>query len=175
MTTAERYFHFLETQYIAEDGTRVQPAKGRYVEHLREIHARYRPRYHLNACLAGTHPDFGGRVWIWSDLHFFHANIIKSCDRPFANATDMNKSLLSNCLSRVAPCGILVIGGDITMGNIDATNAMLHAIPAYKINVLGNHDYHKDKLLRLAVDETTACFEFVYAGQSFFCIPLPSQ
>lgn len=173
MNTADRYFQFLETQYVDDEGTRRQPAKGRYVEHLREIHASHRPRYDLSACLSRTHPGFDGRVWFWSDLHFFHGKVIKYCDRPFAHATEMNKTLLSNCLFRVAADDILFIGGDITMGNIDATNAMLRSIPAYKINVLGNHDYHKDKLLRLAVDETAACIEIAYAGQSVFVSHYP--
>ncbi|MDR3369074.1 hypothetical protein [Rhodoferax sp.] len=173
MDIAERYFHFLETQYIAEDGTRQQSAKGRYVAHLREIHAGYRPRYDLTACLAATQEGFCGRVWFWSDLHFFHTNVIRYCDRPFATAAEMNSALLSNCLSCVTAQDILVIGGDITMGNIEATNAMLRAIPGFKINVLGNHDYHKHALLKLAVDESAACFEIVYAGQSIFVSHYP--
>lgn len=173
MNTAERYFHFLETQYIADDGTRQQPAKGRYVAHLREIQAGRRPQYDLSACLAGTRSGFRGRVWFWSDLHFFHTNVIRYCDRPFATAAEMNTALVSNCLSLVTSQDILVIGGDITMGNVEATNAMLRAIPGYKINVLGNHDYHKHALLKLAVDETVACFEIAHEGQSIFVSHYP--
>jgi calcineurin-like phosphoesterase family protein len=36
----------------------------------------------------------GGTVYIWSDLHLGHANLIKYCDRPFADAEAMNKALL---------------------------------------------------------------------------------
>jgi calcineurin-like phosphoesterase family protein len=32
-------------------------------------------------------------VYIWSDLHLGHANIIKYCDHPFADAEAMNKAL----------------------------------------------------------------------------------
>lgn len=173
MNTAERYFKFLETPYAAEDGSRRQPAKGRFVEHLRGVYARHRPRYDLNACLAGTQKGFSGRVWFWSDLHFFHTNIIKYCDRPFASAAEMNDTLLANCLASVSACDILVTGGDITMTNIEGTNALLRAIPAYKINVLGNHDGNKDKLLKLAVDETVACLELVYESQAIFVSHYP--
>lgn len=173
ISTTERYFEFLGTEFIAEDGTRKQPAKGRYIDHLREIHEAYRPKYDLTACLAGTQQGFAGRVWFWSDLHFFHSNIIKYVNRPFATASEMNKALLSNCLARVTADDILVIGGDITMGNIEATNALLRAIPAYKINVLGNHDYHRNTLLRLDVDETAACIEIVHAGQAIFLSHYP--
>ena len=54
MTTAERYFSFLETQYVAEDGSRRQPASGSFVQNLREVHAEQAPRFNLSACLAST-------------------------------------------------------------------------------------------------------------------------
>ena len=173
MTTAERYFNFLETQYVAEDGSRRQPAPGRFVQHLREVHAEQAPRYDLSACLSGTQSDFGGRVWCWSDLHFFHTNIIKYCGRPFWTAEEMNSALQKNCLTCVGPDDILLIGGDVTMSNIEGTNALLRAIPAYKINVLGNHDTHKHQRLKLAVDETVACLEFTYQDRSIFVSHYP--
>lgn len=173
MTTAERYFKFLETQYVGEDGTRRQPAPGRFVQHLREAHAEQAPRYDLSACLAGTQPKFTGRIWCWSDLHFFHTNIIKYCERPFATAEEMNNALLKNCLACVRHDDILLIGGDITMSNINGTNALLRAIPAYKINVLGNHDTRKHERFKLAVDETVACLEFNYQGGSIFVSHYP--
>lgn len=173
MTTAERYFNFLETQYVGEDGTRRQPAPGNFVQCLREVHAEQSPRYDLSACLAGAQPGFDGRVWCWSDLHFFHTNIIKYCERPFATAEEMNNALLKNCLACVRPDDILLIGGDITMSNLDGTNALLRAIPGYKINVLGNHDTHKHQRLKLAVDETVACLELAYQGRSIFVSHYP--
>jgi calcineurin-like phosphoesterase family protein len=173
LTTAERYFQFLETQYVAEDGTRRQPAPGNFVQHLRNLHAKPRPSIDLGACIAGTQPDFKGRVWCWSDLHLFHTNIIKYCSRPFHDAAEMRNTLLKNCLARVRQNDILLIGGDITMGNLEGTNAILRAIPGYKINVLGNHDIHKNQRLKLAVDETVACLEIEVLGQPVFVSHYP--
>lgn len=173
MSIAERYFDHLETQYIAENGKRRQPARGRFVRRLREIHANHKPKYDLSACLTGSQSGFNGRVWCWSDLHLSHANIIKYCRRPFATVEEMNNSLLQNCLSCVSPNDILLIGGDITIFNVIGANAILDAIPGYKINVLGNHDAQKDKLLNLHVDETVACLEFTYLDQSVFVSHYP--
>lgn len=173
MTTAERYFNFLETPYVAEDGSRRQPATGNFVECLREVHAVRGSRYNLSACVAGTEPNFTGRIWCWSDLHFFHTNIIKYCSRPFATTLVMNDVLIKNCLSCVGADDILLIGGDITMSNIAGTNALLRAIPCYKINVLGNHDTHKRQRLNLAVDETVACLELTYRDRSIFVSHYP--
>jgi calcineurin-like phosphoesterase family protein len=165
---AERYFTHLRTQYVRDDGKAKQPASGKYLDVLRQVHRDYRPRFDLASCLTGTHSGFKGRVWFWSDLHFFHTNVIKYCQRPFADMLSMNQGLLRNCLAHVTADDIVVFGGDITMGDVGATNALLRAIPAYKINILGNHDIEKRELLKLAVDEVAACLELQAQGVSLF-------
>ena len=77
----------------------------------------------------------------------------------------MNTALLENCLARVSKDDIMVFGGDLVMGSdLEGTNWFLRSIPAYKINVLGNHDIHikTDLMLKLAFDEVAACVEFAY-------------
>lgn len=141
----ERFFTSLEVPHLWPDGKYRQPASQRYIDTLRRLHAEYKPRFDLSACLAGTSQgprDFSGHVWFWSDQHFFHQNIIGYCDRPFNSVYHMNDVMLANCLSRVQADDIVVFGGDIAMKEVDATNAMLRAIPGYKILVLGNHDCH---------------------------------
>lgn len=165
---AERYFTFLGTQYTTAEGKSKQPASGKYIDLLRELHQRQKSGIDLSACLAGTQPGFKGRVWFWSDLHFFHANIIKFCQRPFADIGRMHQAMLTNCLARVTADDILVFGGDITFGDVHATNALLRSIPAYKINILGNHDIEKRELLSLAVDEVAPCVEAVFQGVTLF-------
>jgi calcineurin-like phosphoesterase family protein len=176
-TTAERYFTHLGTQFVRDDGKTKQPASGKFIDVLREVHQAYRPRFNLAACIAGTQPGFKGRVWFWSDLHFFHEKVIQYCNRPFADMPAMNEGLLRNCLERVTAADIVVFGGDITMRNVPETNAMLRAIPAYKINILGNHDVEHRTLLKLAVDEIAPCLELEAFGKSlFFChYPMPER
>jgi calcineurin-like phosphoesterase family protein len=36
----------------------------------------------------------GGKVYILSDLHLGHGNVIRYCNRPFADVTKMNMALL---------------------------------------------------------------------------------
>lgn len=172
---AERYFEFLTTCYVDDDGKKRQHAPASFVETLREVHASYRPRYDLSACLAGTQKGFCGRVWFWSDLHFFHTGIIKYAGRPFQSAEEMNNALLANCLSRVSADDILVFGGDIMIGNLAGANRILRAIPGYKINVIGNHDIdaNSKQPMRLAVDEVAACLGFQYQGSRFFVSHMP--
>lgn len=170
-----QYAEFLATQYVRDDGTTAQPASNKFIKVLREVHAAHSPARDLAACIEGKQPGFTGQVWFWSDLHFFHSNIIGYCNRPFADMESMNETMLRNCLDTVSAGDILVFGGDITMGNVEATNELLRAIPAYKLNVVGNHDMDrkKGKLLDLAVDEIAPCLEFSVGGRDFFVSHYP--
>ena len=53
--------------------------------------------------------------WI-SDLHFWHANIIKYCSRPFDNAFQMNEALVENWNAKVKPGDTVFHLGDFSMG-----------------------------------------------------------
>ena len=48
-----------------------------------------------------------------SDLHFSHENIIKFCNRPYANAEEMNQALKDRWNARVKPEDHVYILGDI--------------------------------------------------------------
>jgi calcineurin-like phosphoesterase family protein len=158
---------------VNDEGETKLPTRARFVKHLRSVHAERRPKWDLSACIAGTQPGFTGRVWVWSDLHFFHENVIVYCNRPFVDAEAMNYAMFTNCMARVTADDILIFGGDITMSKIDVVNDMLRAIPAYKINVLGNHDTDKSRRLKLAVDETVACLELEVEGKTVFVSHYP--
>jgi predicted MPP superfamily phosphohydrolase len=54
----------------------------------------------------------GERVWITSDLHFMHANIIGYCDRPFFNVDSMTDALMAT-LQKVPNDELILFGGDM--------------------------------------------------------------
>ena len=58
----------------------------------------------------------GERVWMTSDLHFLHANIINYSRRPFYNVSDMTGAHL-RLLQKVPANEVLVFVGDMAMGN----------------------------------------------------------
>jgi calcineurin-like phosphoesterase family protein len=82
----------------------------------------------------------GQRVWLTSDLHLGHANIIGYCDRPFHDTESMDAALLQ-LLGKVVPGELLVIVGDIALGKFGEAMALLKSLPGRKILVAGNHDF----------------------------------
>ena len=89
----------------------------------------------------------GERVWMTSDLHFLHANIIRYSNRPFYNVSDMTGAHLQ-LLQKVPAEELLVFVGDMTMGNYQDGVDLIRTIPARKVLVVGNHDLTRDGLCR---------------------------
>lgn len=81
-----------------------------------------------------------GKVWVWSDLHLFHANVIRYCGRPFYNTDQMFQTLLENAQSCVGSEDWLLCLGDLSFGFPDRTREFIEAIPGHKALILGNHD-----------------------------------
>ena len=75
-----------------------------------------------------------------SDTHFFHDNVIKYCNRPFANAREMNEALCENWCKVVTPYDTIYHIGDVSFGKKEQTENLLHTLPGRKILVAGNHD-----------------------------------
>jgi len=84
-------------------------------------------------------------VFFTADLHFGHNEIIKFCDRPFENVSEMNRALINNWNSRVNNDDHVYIAGDLFYGgrNAAAVNDAIEIIK--KLNGIlhlttGNHD-----------------------------------
>ena len=106
----------------------------------------------------------GDRVWMTSDLHFGHLNIIAYCDRPSPGLSDMNEELLS-LLKKVPEDEVLVFIGDMYMGDYQGAVDVIRQIACRKILVVGNHDFNRAGECKLAeersADGRTSLFEFV--------------
>lgn len=86
-------------------------------------------------------------IWVISDTHFNHENIIKYCDRPFDNVHHMNETIVENWNAVVKPEDIVYHCGDVYFSKkADSTN-ILGRLNGRKRLILGNHDDGKDKLL----------------------------
>lgn len=80
-------------------------------------------------------------VYIWSDLHLGHANILKYEKRPFSDVDQMNKGLLESWRSTVKSKDTIINLGDVFFrGNKEAVTKIIQNLPGHKILVMGNHD-----------------------------------
>lgn len=94
------------------------------------------------------------KVWVWSDLHLGHKNIISFSDRPFMNVDEMDEHLIANYNEYVDPDDVCIWVGDIAFYGTEKTNEILDRCHGYKILVVGNHDFRNGKLRNLNFDET---------------------
>ena len=105
-------------------------------------------QYATNGCLAD-----GRYVWLWSDQHFGHKNIIDFSNRPYPTVELMHQCLIGNHNDYVQPNDICIWVGDFAFMKDDAANEILHQMNGYKILVLGNHDLQGSKIKKLHFDE----------------------
>lgn len=81
-----------------------------------------------------------GRTWYTSDLHLGHENIIKYCNRPFANAAEMNEAIVNRWNSVVHPDDTVYVLGDLALGKLDDSLQCASRLLGKKLLVPGNHD-----------------------------------
>ena len=91
----------------------------------------------------------GQRVWMTSDLHFLHTNIINYSGRPFRDVDEMTNVHL-RLLQKIHQDDLVVFVGDMAMGNFTRSVELIRMIPGRRILVAGNHDLLKTGECKLA-------------------------
>jgi calcineurin-like phosphoesterase family protein len=110
---------------------------------MNEIHRSQKYINHADNISKNSFDGSVANVFVTSDLHFSHDNIIKYCNRPFKNSDHMNSQLIKNWNSAVMPDDLVYVLGDLTMMGKDQltkTQALVHKLNGKKILVYGNHD-----------------------------------
>ena len=82
----------------------------------------------------------GDRVFFTSDTHFYHANIINFCGRPFKNVEVMNETLIANWNSVVGPDDLVFHLGDFCLGGSAEWTNILNRLNGKIYLIVGNHD-----------------------------------
>lgn len=84
------------------------------------------------------------KLFVISDTHFCHNNIIKYCNRPFKDADEMNQVLIDNWNKTVNKDDVILHLGDITAGAGKQkdlkTQEILLKLNGRKLFIRGNHD-----------------------------------
>lgn len=91
-------------------------------------------------------------IYLTSDLHLGHSNIIKHCNRPFNSIEEMNEEILKNINNLVRPNDELYILGDLYFGAKQTENTFEYAkkIKCNHIHLIkGNHDMSYKDLIKL--------------------------
>lgn len=79
-------------------------------------------------------------VYLISDTHFGHKNIITYCNRPFSSVDEMNETLIKNWNSVVKKNDIVYHLGDFAFGTREFTRAIVKKLNGHICLILGNHD-----------------------------------
>lgn len=81
-------------------------------------------------------------IYITSDTHFNHANILKyeAETRPFETIEEMNETIINNWNSVVAEDDTIYVCGDMFMGMLDKIEPIINRLKGKIILVRGNHD-----------------------------------
>ena len=89
------------------------------------------------------------KLFFTSDLHVFHENIIKYCNRPFADADEMNSTIIANWNNKVSPTDSVFLLGDLSFAKPEQTEIILKQLNGNIYLIRGNHD-HPAKLYSLS-------------------------
>ena len=90
-------------------------------------------------------------MWLTSDLHFWHKNIIKYCTRPYKSVEKMNRCLIDKWNAKVDKEDHIFVLGDFSLErNPEKLKSIVNKLNGVKHLVLGNHDELKpDQYLKI--------------------------
>jgi len=89
-------------------------------------------------------------MWFTSDFHFGHFNIIRYCNRPFANVQEMDDVIADRLNACVKPNDVVYFLGDFCLGGAEQVTAYRRRLACGTIHFIeGNHDKNTRQLQRL--------------------------
>lgn len=80
------------------------------------------------------------KVWFTSDLHFWHKNICKYCNRPYETIEEMNQEIINNWNFVVKEDDTVFVLGDLGFCGIEKLRPLMSQLKGKIILIQGNHD-----------------------------------
>lgn len=107
-------------------------------------------------------------IWLTSDFHLLHKNIIKHCNRPFNDEYDMSEIIIRKHNLVVKDNDLVFHIGDLSFG-VKGREAQLKyylkKLKGTKVLIRGNHDeYDDDFYIKLGF---TAVWDYIEIGDYF--------
>lgn len=105
------------------------------------------------------------QVYLTSDHHFGHRNIIDYESRPFRDADEMTETMIERWNGVVGPDDCVFHLGDFSFLNRERTAAIVARLNGYKHLIMGNHDRGRSRRwwLEAGFDEVSE-YPLVYGG-----------
>ncbi|MDK2600517.1 metallophosphoesterase [Bacillus stercoris] len=85
------------------------------------------------------------KVFLISDTHFCHSNIIRYENRPFKDTDEMDEYMIESWNKVVSENDIVIHVGDVILAKAKKAKEILSRLNGRKILVLGNHDHFSKK------------------------------
>lgn len=119
----------------------------------------------------------GRNVWIWSDHHFFHKNVIDFCNRPYKDVEEMNAEMIKTYKKYVKKGDICIWAGDVTFKGNTVFNEDIypHFKDGYNILVIGNHDFMNKNVRNLNFDENHLIITLNYKNKKVAITHIPFE
>ena len=80
------------------------------------------------------------KIWLISDTHFGHTNVIKYCNRPFESSDEMDKTIIENWNNTIKKYDKVFLLGDVSFHTKERTKEIIQSLNGYKVLIKGNHD-----------------------------------
>lgn len=108
-------------------------------------------------------------IYLISDTHFNHKNIIQYEGRPFKSTEEMNDALIKNWNAVVKPEDTVIHLGDVGLGHENDLKWIIPSLNGHKILIRGNHDTKsKNFYLEAGFDEVRPSFIEEFDGVKIF-------
>ena len=104
-------------------------------------------------------------IFFCADHHINHSNIIRYCDRPFADVEEMNEALVERHNQKVKPGDQVYILGDFALADPEKWTRRLNGA---KYLIKGNHDKFGNKYLQYGFGWVKDTYELKVDGLSIW-------
>lgn len=113
-------------------------------------------------------------IWVISDTHFGHENIIEYCHRPFKDAMQMSFAIRDNWNALVKPQDKVYHLGDVYMSWTlsQKIEDFLGGLHGHKRLILGNHDRGEDPILQRKFEKISVWRMFPEFGLLLTHVPV---
>lgn len=87
-------------------------------------------------------------IWVTSDWHFNHGNILRFCRSQFANIEEHNALIIERYNAVVGPDDLVYVLGDVGFTPVGGIAGCVEQLKGRKVLLIGNHDKLQDSMYR---------------------------